>query len=156
MMAASLLVACGSGEDEPVVEVDAGTYSAVLNEFLPPAAGVDEDRPVVYVAPLGAEPLSLDDQIVVIDAVAETHDVRFVDDLAAAIDAERADGAPRDDGLLIGMATVKSDPPHTVRVEVYADADEVVAHMVTVSEAGDVWQVDGMERVDPEGLVGDE
>lgn len=156
--AAMAVAACGSaGADDGDGIIGAGAYEAVLAEFLPePPVDEDAERPIVYVAHLSDEPLSLDMQVAIIESLAGTHDVRFVDDARAAVDDADEDAPPRDDGLLLGIGTIPSSPPHTVRVEVYTGADQVEAHRLTLVERGSVWRVETSEPVDPEGLVGDE
>jgi hypothetical protein len=155
------LAAAGCGSDDArdeTVPIGADAYEVLLAEFLPPAPADEElDRPVVYVAPLGA-PLSLDLQVAIIEAVAPTHDLRFVDDVAAAVVDDDGDGdaTPRDDGLLLGMGTIPENAPHTVRVEVYHGVDQVLAYRLTLIEQDATWRVETSEPVDPEGLVSDE
>lgn len=155
-MLATAVVACGGGDegDDPVA-ITAAAYSAVIDEFLPPD-GFDDELPVVYVARLGEEAFPLEDQVAMLERVQDTHDLRFVDDIAAALDDQDLDESPRDDGLLIGVGTISARPPHVVRVEVYEDADRVDASKVTLSLRNDEWRVDTSEPVDAEGLVGDD
>lgn len=145
--------ACSSGDDPRPIGVEG--YSTVIDGFLP-AVPADGSRPVVYVARLGDEPFPLDDQVAMIELVEESHDLRFVDDVEAAVDDEDTDAPPRDDGLLIGVGTISVSVPHVVRVEVYTTAGAVDAHKVTLSVRDDVWRVDTSEPVDPEVFVGDE
>lgn len=164
LLVAVLAGACAGDDGDPDPRtISAATYAAVIAEFLPPSEATpdgDEDRPVVYVAPL-ADPLSLEDQVAVIDAVAENYDLRFVDELSAAIELEGGDGAPRDDALVLAIGRIPAESPHTVRVEVYPRAAPIRAELVTVVVAGTdadgavVWRVDNVEAVDPEGLIGD-
>lgn len=144
---------CG-GSDDIADPVGADAYMAVISEFLPPVPS-DGSRPVVYVVGLGENPFALEDQVAMIEAVEESHDLRFVDDVTAAIDDEDADAPPRDGGVLLGVGTISATVPHVVRVEVYAAADPVDAHKVTLTIRDDVWRVDSTEPVDPEVLVGD-
>ena len=145
--------ACSSSSEPSAIGADG--YSAAIAGFLPevPAGGT---RPVVYIARLGDEPFALEDQVAMIDVVAETHDLRFVDDVDAAVDDDDSDAPPRDDGLLIGIGTIPVSAPHVVRVEVYTTAGRIDAHKVTLSVRNDVWRVDTSEPVDVEVLVGDE
>lgn len=135
--------------------VDAGTYAAVIARFVP-AAPTSEPIPVAFVTAAGDEALALDDQVAVIDALAETHDVRFVDDPVDAFDPDLADAPPRDNGVLIGVGKISGESPHTVRVEVYSAADRIIAQLVTLSWRDESWQIDSVELVEPEVLVGDE
>ena len=115
-----------------------------------------EILPVVYVAGLGATEMSLEDQMNVIDGFDATHKVRFVDDFAAAVDQDAPGSPPKDAGVLIGIGKITPDPPHTVRVEVYVDADRVEAQLVTVAYSAGAWVIESVEPVEPEVLVGDE
>lgn len=143
----------GEGDRGGPVGVDG--YTAVIADFLP-AAGVDGSRPVVYVARLSEDPFALEDQVAMIAAVEESHDLRFVDEIGAAIDDEDSEAPPRDDGLLFGIGTISAAVPHVVRVEIYRAAGVVDARKVTLTVRDDVWQVDRSEPVDPEVLLGDE
>lgn len=149
------LTACGSTSAPTSGDsVDASTYSAVIGRFVQPP--LDPERlPVVYVAGLGATEMSLEDQVTVIDSFAATHEVRFVDDFAAAVDSESPGAPPKDAGVLIGVGKITSDPPHNVRVEVYVDADHVDAQLVSVAYRQGEWVIESVEPVEPEVLVGD-
>ncbi|MEO6570204.1 MAG: hypothetical protein ABIO83_01520 [Ilumatobacteraceae bacterium] len=155
---AMIVVACGGkdpGPNDAPPPVGAAGYSAAIAEFLPPEPA-DGTRPVVYIARLGGEPFPLEVQIELIAAVEETHDLRFVDDIDAAVDVEETDAPARDDGMLMGVGTIAASPPHVVRIELYTDAGQIEAHKVTLSVHDDVWRVDTTEPVDPEVLVGDQ
>jgi hypothetical protein len=147
--------ACGGGGEEPPrADIDASTYVAAIEGFLPTDPDPD-NRPVVYVVPVADEALALGTQVAVIDALAETYDVRFVDSPGAAVDEGSADEPARDGGMLLGVGVVSVEPPHTIRIEVYEDRDEVAAHLVTVALRGGLWEAVGDEPVEPEVLVGD-
>jgi hypothetical protein len=111
---------------------------------------------VVYIAHLGDQPFPLEDQVAMIETVEETHDLRFVDDVEAAVDNGTSDAPPRDDGLLLGIGTIPAVAPHVVRIEIYTTAGRIEAYRVTLSVRNDMWRVDTSEPVDPEVLVGDE
>lgn len=145
---------CGD-DDDGAGPVGAAGYTAVIDGFLPPIPP-DGSHPVVYVARLGEDPFALEDQVAMIAAVEETYDLRFVDDIAAAVDDEDSDAPPRDDGLLFGIGTITTAVPHVVRVEVYMAAGLVDAYKVTLTVRDDVWRVNTSEPVDPEVLVSDE
>lgn len=137
--------------------VGADAYVAAIDEFLPPPpADETEPLPVVFITPVGPESLALDDQVAMIDLLAATHDLRFVDDPAAAVIEREGDAPPRDDGLLLGLGTLPHQAPFTVRVEVYNDADTIDAYLVTVVHRAETWRAVSTEAVDPEGLGGDE
>ena len=54
------------------------------------------------------------------------------------------------------VGTVAARSPHVVRVEVYAGAADVRAHLLTLEIRSDRWVIDTDESVEPEVLVGDE
>ncbi len=148
--------ACDNGGgDDDTRAVGADAYSAAIDGFLP-AVPDDGTRPVVYIARLGDEPFPLDHQVAMIEVVEESHDLRFVDDVEAAVDGADSEAPPRDDGLLIGVGTISAVAPHVVRVEIYTTVGRIDAHKVTLSTRNDVWRVDTSEPIDPEVLVGDE
>lgn len=157
-MAIGLVVvgACTPGEDDlDVIGVEA--YSMVIAEFLPAGAvGEDEERPIVYIARLGEGTFELDDQVAMIDEVEESHDLRFVDSIDAALDQEDGDAEPRDDGLLLGIGAVAPTEPHLVRVEVYAGSRDASAFLLTLGRSAERWRIETSEPVEPEVLVGDE
>ena len=150
----AIVPSCGSDENR-VDPVEAAGYTAVIDAFLPPVPP-DGSRPVGYVTRLSEEPFALEDQVAMIAAIEENYDLRFVDDIAAAIDDEDPDAPPRDDGLLLGIGVISTAPPHVVRVEIYLSAGLVDAHKVTLTVRDDVWRVETSEPVEPEVLVGDE
>ncbi len=154
VVALAAVSAC-DGDNDGAELVGAAGYSAVIDDFLPPVPS-DGSRPVVYVARLGEDPFALTEQVAMIAAIEEDFDLRFVDTIAAAVDSEDADAPPRDDGLLFGVGTISTAPPHVVRVEIYRAASRVDAYKVTLTVRDGVWQVDTSEPVDPEVLLGDE
>ena len=154
LVALAVMSGCG-GDDDGVGPVGADAYTAVIDDFLPPVPS-DGSRPVVFLARLGEEPFALDDQVAMIAAVEESYDLRFVDEIDAALDNGDSDAPTRDDGLLLGIGTISTAPPHVVRVEVYRAAGMVDAHKVTLVVRDDAWRVDTSEPVDPEVLVSDE
>ncbi len=141
------------GVSEPPV-IDAGAYSAVIAAFLPTPV-IEGERPVVWIAQLAPDPISLDDQVGMIAEVEATHDLRFVDDPEAAVGGDE-EGTPHDDGMLLGVGEIRADPPHTVRVEVFVDNDRVRAELVTLAFENETWRIDTREIVDPEDLLVDE
>jgi hypothetical protein len=151
------LVAAGCGDggeqaDKPdSVEAVADAYVAALDATLPPTDD-DEERPVVYVWQFGEKPISLDDQVVVIDSLAELYDVRFVDEADAAVDPEVTLVPPRDHGLLVGVGPVTVDAPHTMRVEIYWNEDDIEAVVLTLVRRDEAWTVTAEEPVEPEVL----
>lgn len=158
LFAVALVAIGGCTPAEDVVdEIGVEAYSMVIAEFLPDGAvDEDEERPIVYVARLGEGTFELDDQVAMIDEVEDSHDLRFVDSIDAALDLEGGDAEPRDDGLLLGVGTVAPSEPHLVRVEVYAGSRDANAFLLTLGRSAERWRIETREPVEPEVLVGDE
>ncbi len=133
-----------------------GAYVAALRPFLPPPPAPvprDQKRDVVFVVPLDGDALPLEVQIEVVGAFADGYDVRFVDDIDAAIDEQDAHRPPQEGGLLVGVGPVTADPPHTVRIELYWNDDLVEGHQLTLARSDDGWEVTGDEPVTAEALA---
>lgn len=155
VVVAILCVVTACGGDEPAAEPPgAAAYAMVIARFLPPALG-DDALPVVFVVPVNGESLALDTQVTVIDTLAEQADVRFVDDVEAAVDEESSDQPPHDAGTLVGLGRFSAEPPYTVRVELYRGVDRVEGRLLTVRNDDGSWVVIASETVTPEVLVGD-
>lgn len=134
--------------------IDGDAYIAALRPFLPEPPGPrEEKRDVVFVVPLDGEALPLELQIEVVGAFADDYDVRFVDDIDAAIDERGAGRPPLEGGLLIGVGPVTADPPHTTRIELYWSDDVVEGHQLTLAASDDGWEVTGDEPVAAETLA---
>jgi hypothetical protein len=149
----SVAAACGGGDDPPVPTPDASAYAAALMPFLPPAD--PEAHPKVFVAPFD-DPLSLEEQVAIIESIGDGYDVSFVDDAATVVDAD-TDGHPvHDDGLLLILGTIPATPPYVTRVETYRRESEQSASLVTLVWRTDHWQVATEEPVEPEAVILDE
>jgi hypothetical protein len=102
------------------------------------------------------DPLSLEEQVAVIETIGDGYDLSFVDDAAAAVDAD-TDGHPvHDDGLLLSVGTIPADPPYVTRVESYRREGEQSASLVTLVWRTDHWEVATDEPVEPEAVILDE
>lgn len=152
------LVVTGCGRSPQTTgdpEIGGAAYIAAVEPFLPPPpqrppAG---ERDVVFVVPLDGRALPLEVQIEVVGAFADDYDIRFVDDMDAAIDEHAAHHPPQEGGLLIGLGPVTGGPPHVSRIELYWSDDAVEGHLVTLAPTDDGWQVVGDEPVNPETLT---
>jgi hypothetical protein len=141
------------GEDEPSVPApDASAYAAALAPFMPPPD--PDEQPKVFVAPFN-EPLALENQVAIIELMGDGYDVTFVDETAAAVDADGIGRPVRDDGLLLVLARIPPEPPYVVRVEAYRREDDVSAELVTLVWRADHWDVASQERVEPEAVIVD-
>lgn len=131
---------------------DADAYGAALATVLdgpPPPDGTD--RTVVFVVPLD-ESVDIDTQASMIERFAESYDVRFVDELAAAVHEDEPGHPPRDDGVVVGLGSMTLEPPYRVRLEQYRSSDAVQATRVTL-EFDDGWLVAATDPVPAEVLV---
>lgn len=137
-------------------------YAAVLHDVLPtiPATTepetsepetTDEDHgAVVFVREFADEPLSLDEQVVVIDSFAPDREVRFIDKVDAAFDGDHT----VDSGHVVGLGQLTREPPHTLRVEVIDPDLDLSALVVTLDWQDDEWRIVAREEVEPEVLHG--
>ena len=154
-----VLVACDDGTTaEPPTSTaapkpDASAYHTALASVLDdPPPPPDGERTVVFLVPLG-EAIGIDTQAAVIDSFADAYDVRFVDDLAAAIVKSDPAHPPRDDGTVLGIGTIDREPPHLVRLEHYRSVDDVDAVLLTLEFRDDRWVVAITEPVPAEVLA---
>lgn len=155
VLAAAACASCGdrtSGAGDQLEQIGQA-YVTALAHLLPAGVPVDDEPlPVLYLWEFTEEPMSLDDQVVVIEHFDDSHDVRFVDQFDAAVDENLPTTPPRDDGLLVGLGPIPVDPPHTIRVEFYEDADRIEAVAVTLVWVDDTWAVSDEAPVEPEAF----
>jgi len=143
------LTSCSSAPDDRVAGDDrtAAVYESILDWMLDEEGGIDSgDRPewVMFVATRSEEPIDIDVQVAVVEALDPRIFVRFIDERTEAVDADSDDEPVRDDGILVGLGAV---PREGDSVEVYADryrdSDDVEAWHMTVHRSGDSWELSG-------------
>jgi hypothetical protein len=150
LFAVLAIAGCGGGDDPVIPPPDAAAYAAAMVPFLPVAD--PEESPKVFVAPFD-EPLSLEEQVAVIDTIGEGYDVTFADDAETVVDAD-AEGYPvKDEALLLIVGTLPADPPYVARVESYRNEREHTASLVTLVWRSDHWAVASEEPVEPEAVI---
>jgi hypothetical protein len=137
-------------------EPGADTYIAAIASVIegpdaPPAEAPDP-LPVVYVVPIDGA-MGIDVQASVIDSFSATHDVRFVDELGAAVDAGAPGQPPRDDAIVLSVGTVDPTPPHLLRIEQYHSDIDIDATLLTLAFLVDQWVVLTAEPVPAEALT---
>lgn len=137
---------------EPGADTYATAIARVVDIPDEPPASTPEPLPVVYVVPIAAS-LSIEDQASVIDTFSASLDIRFVDALAAAVDADLPGRPPRDDAVVLGLGPIEPDPPHRLRVEQYHSAKDVEATLLTLAHVVDQWVVTTTETVPAEALT---
>ena len=152
------LYACGGddgGDDANNPTIDA-VYVAVLRHLdLPPAP--DDETTTVYVVDLEDEPLSLDDQVAIIQELDGIYDIQFFDRLDAVTDLDE-DGdlvAPVDVPIVvIGAPTADGASGRlTVRTELITDAGDATAWQLTLDGTGRQMRVVASNQTQPELLV---
>ena len=137
---------------EPGVDTYVAAIASVVGEPDPSPDEPPDPLPVLFLVPL-AEPMSIDDQATVIESFSASHDVRFVDALAAAVDAELPERPPRDDAIVLGLGPIDAEPPHLLRIEQYHSATDVEATLLTLAYVVDHWVVAMTEPVPAEALT---
>ena len=149
------LAACGDASDPDETPSVGAIYSAVFRQLDVPD-GVDGGAAVVYVVERNEQPLSLDDQVAVIQELEDDFDVRFVDDIEAAAEIGE-DGAlgPPLDGALVAIGAPKAaedDDLIVVRAEIMSSADVTNAWHFSLRGVDEV-QVVSADETEPELLV---
>lgn len=148
-----------SGELPPSDEAPkpgAETYAAAISRVLdvpdePPTEPPDP-LPIVYVVPI-SESLSIEQQASVIDSFEASHDIRFVEKIAAAVEADTPGRPPRDDAVVLAVGTVTPEPPHLLRIEQYLSVTNIDATLLTLAFVADEWVVVTAEQVPAEALT---
>jgi hypothetical protein len=91
------------------------------------------------------EPIGVDVQAFIVEALDDRVDVRFIDERTEAVEDGDERQPVREDGILVGLGAV---PPEGDRVDVYVDRyrkiDDIQAFDVAVRRRGDTWEVVGV------------
>jgi hypothetical protein len=152
------LYACSGddGDDEVNSPTIDAVYVAVLRHLDLPTAPDDEPT-TVYVVDLEDEPLSLDDQVAIIQELDGTYDIQFFDTLDAVTDLDE-DGhlvAPADVPLVvIGAPTTDGDSDRLmVRTELITDDGDATAWQLTLDGEEGELRVVASNQIQPELLV---
>lgn len=152
------LFGCTSGQPVDTTARDASIYQAVITDLCNRSGQTldagNGEVPVVFIESLGSDAIALETQVEVIAKLAETYEIRFIDDLDEAVEVD-VDGWPvRSNSLLIGLGPVQADEETEVRGELYLRTDEIRAYRYSlVSLADDGWTMAGPpEEAEPEGF----
>lgn len=152
------LLGCTTGPSVDTTARDASIYQAVIMD-LGERSGQsldshDGDAPVVFIETLGSDAIALETQVEVIAQLAETYEIRFIDDLDEAVEID-VEGRPvRSNSLLIGLGPIQVDDETGVRGEVYLRADDIRAFRYSLEARSDGgWTPAGPpEQAEPEGF----
>jgi hypothetical protein len=156
VLAVGGLTGCADTSGTSDVPSAGAIYAAVFRQLDLPD-GVDGEATVVYVVERKDKPLSLDEQVEVIQEVEDEFDVRFVDEIEAAAEvAEDGTLGPPVDGSLVAVGVPKAadddDDLVVVRAELMSSADVTEAWQFSLRGVDDVQVVDAAET-EPELLV---
>ena len=153
-----LLSGCTEGDETDDSARDAAIYRSVIVDLVD-RSGVelesDEDLPLIYVEAIGPDGIPLAVQIEVVGGLVEQYEIRFIDHLDEAIEAELPGSPVRDGSLLIGLGDVDIDRLAEVHAEVYRRDDDIRGFGFTLEEVEELrWDVvDTPVDVEPDGLV---
>jgi hypothetical protein len=156
MLAVGGLTACADASEADPLPSAGAIYAAVFRQLDIPD-GIDGEAPVVYVVERKEKPLSLDEQVEVIQQLEDDFDVRFVDEIEAAAEvAEDGSLGPPVDGSLVAVGAPKAaegdDDLVIVRAELMSSADVTEAWQLSLRGVDEVQVVEAAET-EPELLV---
>ena len=151
------MVGCGgdAGEDQTVR--DAAVYRSVISDLVDRSAVVLDDSeqlPVLFVEGLASDvPLEL--QVEVIADFAQRYEIRFIDELEEAIEADTTGRPVRSNSLLIGLGPIVGDTTASLRGELYLRDGKAKAYGYRLRASGDGnWAIVGdPEPIVPEGFA---
>jgi hypothetical protein len=156
VLAVGGLTACGDATDADGLPSAGAMYAALFRQLDLPH-GTDGEAAVVYVVERKDQPLSLDEQVEVIQELEDEFDVRFVDEIEAAaeIDEDGSLGPPVDGSLVaVGVPKVADDDDElvVVRAEIMSSADVTEAWQFSLRGVDEVQIVEAAET-EPELLI---
>lgn len=158
LIGCSFLIGCTTGPSVDTTARDASIYEAVIID-LGERSGRSLDRddgeaPVVFIETLGSDAIALETQVEVVAQLAETYEIRFIDDLDEAVEIDVEGWPVRSNSLLIGLGPIQVDDETEVRGEVYLRADDVRAFRYSLeARSDDTWTLARPpEKAEPEGF----
>lgn len=148
------LVACTAADDDPRAGAgrEAAVYESVLVWMLdeePQRASDDGSGErlgwTMYVTSRYEEPIGVDVQAFVVEALDDRVVVRFIDERTEAVEEGDERQPVREDGILVGLGAVSREGDSVdVYVDRYREIDDVEAFDVAVRRRGDTWAVVGV------------
>jgi hypothetical protein len=146
------LVACGDDKKRVDGSRESDVVSAIVQSVARDVGRVDDQTPVVFVAPFADnKPMDLGVQVAVVENVKKDATVRFVDDFDEAIDHDSDLEPVLDHGVLLRLGAVP-ETGNDVRVpaERYRSANDGSALEFSVRKVADTWvAVPGTEHALP-------
>lgn len=141
----------GQDPTERLVEIYSVTVTAIVDDAdLPADPDADEEALLtVFLQSHDDADISAEVQVGVVNELDEWANVRFIDDMAEAVDVDTDDATVRDDGVLIGLGPVSDgDVSATVVADRYVSDDDTIVYDISVRRQGGEWTVDQpLERV---------
>jgi hypothetical protein len=141
LFAATITACAGDDGDDDIAREEVVT--AVVRDVvagLPPGEDPD-DRPVVYVLPVGEQEIAATVQADVAEALVDDVDVRFADERAEAVEGDEPNEPVHDDGVLVGVGDLPESGPVEVVVEIYRDAREQSRVVYTFGRESSEWRI---------------
>lgn len=145
-------VGCGDADDPTTDEGREATVYALVLEWLVDQEPTPADGDLVlYITPRSEHTVDIDVQANVVELMAPSADVRFIDELAEALELDEPGAPVRGDGVLVGFGAVASEGDVVeVYVDRYRTADDVEAWTVTARRTGTSWRfVQPPEPIEP-------
>ncbi len=146
------LVACGDDKKRVDDSRESDVVSAIVQSVARDVGRMDDETPVVFVAPLADnKPMDLSVQVAVVENVKKDATVRFVDDFDEAIDHDSEGEPVLEDGVLLRLGTVPETGNDVhVPAERYRSAADGSALEFSVSKVANAWvAVPGTEHAVP-------
>ena len=155
--AIGLVVGCAGDAVDDATARDTAVYRSVVFDLVDRSTVVLDDsdqRPVLFVDALASE-VPLEVQVEVVSDFDQLFEVRFIDELDEAIEADTPGRSVRSNSLLIGLGPVVGDATASVRGELYLQDGEARAFRYRLTASGDgSWAIVGdPEPIVPEGFA---
>lgn len=145
VVALGLSLALASAACDPSTETgerEAAAYTGLVKTVVGPEPFAELDDPrdlVVWIYPLGDDPIDLDVQVEVLERLDDFATVRFVDEFVEAIDEDETAMPVLEGGVVVGLGPLRQDFSRA-RIERYeSDVDE--PRRFTASHEDDGWHL---------------
>lgn len=150
VVALGLILALANAACDPSTETgerEAAAYTGLVKTVVGPEpfSGLEDPRQlVVWIYPLGDEPIDLDVQVEVLERLDDFSTVRFVDEFVEVVAEDEAGMPVLEDGVAVGLGPLRQDLSRA-RVERYeSEADE--PRRFTATHEDDGWHLAPLGR----------